>query len=310
MFPDRNTGIDISAIPDISNLQCHKRQCLSPCGPPSSLFNTESPVELARVIDQDRIITQAMGGPLHGLPPLPSEAKVLDLACGPGGWVLDVAFERSDIEVAGIDSSASMIAYANARVRSQRRRNASFGVMDITQSLDFAEGTFDLINARFLAGVLKRPCWLPLCEECLRLLKPGGMLRLTEAETLGVTNSPTFERLSRACVQLMRRLGYGWATQETAPLTSSLPALLQEASYNDIQTIAHALDFSSNTEVWIDQFWNVQLIIRRFRPLLGIPHYEFDRLLIQMQIEMQQPEFHAIWPFISILGTKPEGSSS
>src|SRR5581483_605827 len=99
----------------------------------SYVFDLNSPAELARLINQDRFLTQAMGGPLAGLPTLPAQAQVLDVACGPGGWVLDTAFEYPDVEVAGIDLSEPMITYAIARARAQGRTNASFGVMDIAQ---------------------------------------------------------------------------------------------------------------------------------------------------------------------------------
>ena len=52
------------------------------------ILDPESPPEMARLIDLDRVVTKAMGGPLAGIPDLPSEAKVLDVACGPGGWVM------------------------------------------------------------------------------------------------------------------------------------------------------------------------------------------------------------------------------
>ena len=122
------------------------------------VFDPESPAELARLINQDRITTQAMGGPLSDLAPEEIVAlhNVLDLACGPGGWVLDVAFAYPDIEVAGVDISKPMVDYASARARSQGLTNASFGVMDITKPLDFADSAFDLVNARFIGGVLLR----------------------------------------------------------------------------------------------------------------------------------------------------------
>src|SRR5437667_11581233 len=94
------------------------------------IFDPESPQELARLINQDRFTTRTMGGALAELPELPSGTQVLDVACGPGGWALDVAHERPDVEVSGVDISHIMIDYANARARSQQLFNVSFGVMD------------------------------------------------------------------------------------------------------------------------------------------------------------------------------------
>jgi len=97
------------------------------------IFDTESALEMARLINQERMITTAMGGALSGVPELPTQAHVLDLGCGPGGWALDVAFIYPDAKVAGIDISQTMIGYANARAHAQLLTNASFGVMDIRE---------------------------------------------------------------------------------------------------------------------------------------------------------------------------------
>src|SRR6266571_3282033 len=90
------------------------------------VFDPESPTELARLINQDRIVTGAMGGPLSGLSDLSLLRNILDLGCGPGGWVLDVAFTLPDAEVEGFDISRAMVNYAHARAISQQLPNASF----------------------------------------------------------------------------------------------------------------------------------------------------------------------------------------
>src|SRR5690242_21921720 len=128
----------------------------------ASSFYPDTAVEVARLINLDRLLTTAMGGILPGLleTDLPNLHTVLDLGCGPGSWVLDVAFAHPECEVAGVDVRQTMVEYAWARARSQRLSNASFGVMDITQPLDFSDNTFDLINARFLAGVIHSEAWV------------------------------------------------------------------------------------------------------------------------------------------------------
>src|SRR5438128_2447640 len=112
--------------------------------PPESsyVFDPESPEELTRLLTMDQITTRAMGGPLAGLPKLPKSANVIDLACGPGGWVLDVALARSDVQAQGVDLSKRMVDYANARARSQKRLNASFEVMDITRPFTLPAHSF------------------------------------------------------------------------------------------------------------------------------------------------------------------------
>src|SRR5690348_806134 len=112
-------------------------------------LDPENPEEMARLIELDRTSTRSMGGVFAGLEDTDIERlhDVLDLACGPGGWVLDVALERPETRVTGVDVSNIMINYARARARTQMRHNASFRVMDINGPLDFADSSFDLVNA-------------------------------------------------------------------------------------------------------------------------------------------------------------------
>ncbi|HLZ64458.1 MAG TPA: class I SAM-dependent methyltransferase, partial [Ktedonosporobacter sp.] len=140
----------------------------------SYFIDQENAAEMARLLAQDRLLTQGMGGLLAERPNLVSIQSVLDLACGPGGWALDLAREYPQIEVYGVDISQRMIAYAQALAQSQGRRNAHFFIMDVTQPLDFPDASFDLINVRFMLGFLRASRWPDLFQECQRLLRPGG----------------------------------------------------------------------------------------------------------------------------------------
>ncbi|GCE17900.1 hypothetical protein KDK_17000 [Dictyobacter kobayashii] len=78
------------------------------------------------------------------------------------------------MEVAGIDESEHVIDYARARARGQNRTNISFGVMDLHGRLDFSDNTFDIIHGRSFSEFLRKPQWMPVLGEILRILRPGG----------------------------------------------------------------------------------------------------------------------------------------
>jgi len=274
------------------------------------ILDPESPTEMARLIDLDRVVTKAMGGPLAGVPELPSGAKVLDVACGPGGWVLDVAFACPDIEVAGIDVSKIMIEYANARARTQQLPNASFGVMDITQPLDFSDGTFDVVNARLLVAVLKREAWGPFLAECTRILKPGGILRLTEPiDVAGITTSAAYESLSLLAYQALHRSNYGFSVNGyTLGMTTRLPRMLRKAGYHNVSCLVHTLEFSIDCESWKDMYNNAlagSAMIHPFFEKAGVAtQQDVERLITRMYLEWLSEEFCGMWHLMTVLGNK------
>lgn len=275
------------------------------------VLDAESPAEMARLISLDRITTKAMGGPLAGLPDPSSFHTMLDIACGPGGWVLDTAFDHPESEVTGVDISKIMIDYANARARTQNLLNASFSIMDITQPLDFPDNTFDLVNARFLAGVLRREAWKPFLAECTRILRPGGILRLTEPIDTGTSNSPAIERLQALGRQMLWRSGYTFSVDGFAyGMTHMLPRLLRDTGYHNIEHRAHALEFSAGTEGWIDVYQNWLVLLemgKDFYVKTGlVTQEEVEQLYQHVLIEMQSNTFCGMWHFMSIWGQKPQ----
>ncbi len=273
------------------------------------LFDSENATEMARLINLDRFTTQGMGGPLAGLPATVPLDTVLDIACGPGGWVLDVAFVHPESEVMGIDISQTMISYANARARSQGILNASFGVMNILQPLDFGDNCFDLVNMRFLGGVLRPEKWSRLLGECYRVLKPGGILRWTEADKPGMTNSVAFERLDYLLALLLRQRGYGFSPDgRLYGFTMMLPRYLRLAGLGNIQLRSHVLEFSAGSEANEDVLRNMEVAFTMAIPLLTEARLaskrEIESLIRQMRGEMLAEDFCGVWCYLSACGEK------
>lgn len=275
------------------------------------VFDPESPTEMARLMAQDRITTRAMGGSFSGLTQeeIAGFRTVLDLACGPGGWVLDTAFAYPNLEIAGVDISTTMVRYANASARSQGLSNASFGVMDITRPLDMESESFDLVNIRFIGGALRRDSWAPLIAECTRLLRPKGILRLTEAIDWGNGTTPAFERMGALLNQALWQTGHGFSPDgRTVGLTAMLPRLLRAGGYQSVRTQAYALEQSAQVAIWSDSYRNYEIAYIQLRPLFIktglISEEDFDQLYQQLLIELNSDDFCAMWHFMSCIGTK------
>src|SRR5258708_4848121 len=152
------------------------------------VIDIEDPTETARLIEQSKLLNVAMDGVFPPDLDLTGVVRVLDLACGPGEWANEVAFDYPQMQVVGVDLNSTMVNYANAFARVQGLPNVSFELMDLMGSLDFHDASFELINGRFLAGFQNPTSWSALLSECWRVLVPGGIMLLSECE-MGISNS-------------------------------------------------------------------------------------------------------------------------
>ena len=169
-------------------------------------IDPENAVEMSRLLNQDTMITKAMGGPLSEQGENAFFHNVLDLACGPGGWVLDVARMLPEANVTGTDISTRMTNYGRATANARGLHNAHFTTMSIQEPFPFADNSFDLVNARYLVAVLTPKLWPTMLRETFRVCQSGGIIRLTEPE-MPITNSPAFEKITQMGLDAFSKTG-------------------------------------------------------------------------------------------------------
>lgn len=271
------------------------------------LIDPENGAESVRLSNLHRLLTQYMGGLFPQDIDTASLQRVLDLACGPGDWVQDVAFEHQDIDVIGIDSSKSQIPYARAMARVQGLDNAFFEVMDIRKPLDFDDDSFDFIQARLLASVLSPAEWPGLLAECRHLLRPGGIMRLVEAEW-PETNSPAVQHFGRIVIQALRQVGRSYSPddQHLGTLAALVP-LLRDAGLAQVRNRTYEVPFTTGLigPHPIMDLLRVELYL--MEPALlrweVVTHAEFEALLRQMELEMFSDSFRGMWYIEEAWGT-------
>nr|BBH92655.1 hypothetical protein KTA_08540 [Thermogemmatispora argillosa] len=277
------------------------------------VIDAENAGELARLMHQDQMLTRGMGGlfpEFAGGPPLPDGGRVLDLACGPGGWALEVAFTYPKVEVIGVDISQGVIDYAQAQAWSRGLENAHFQVMDVMQPLAFPAASFNLINGRLLVGFMLPAAWPKLLAECRRLLKPGGVLRLTEAE-LPLTTSPALERLHALISAAFKKAGQSFSADgRHFGITPVLPRLVRQAGFEQVQLRASAVEWSSGTEAHYSVFKDYLMMLELIEPFLikmqMISQEELQLARQQAIAEMQQEDFCGLYTLITVWGYKPQ----
>ena len=118
-------------------------------------IDVESGAEMARLLEQDRMLSLAMGGLLSERPNASGCQRMVDLACGPGGWAQEVAFAHTECEILGVDISNAMISFARQQAEIQQLNNLRFEVMDITKPMpSLLDETFDMVNIRLIVSFM------------------------------------------------------------------------------------------------------------------------------------------------------------
>jgi ubiquinone/menaquinone biosynthesis C-methylase UbiE len=276
--------------------------------PNSYIIDAESAAEMARLMRQDQAMTAGMGGPLTEID-LSEVQRVLDLACGPGGWPLELAYTYSDMEIVGVDISERMIAYARSQAQVQQRGNVSFHIMDILKPLDFPDNSFDLVNARFLSSFLRRENWPLIFREILRVVRPGGIVRLTEPEA-GMTNKPHLEKALHIGMQAMGRAGLNFSPNGYHyGIVHMLPSFFRQADLPIQGQRAHFIEYSFGTEAHESFYHDLTLALQLFEPLvvnMQLATAQEWRALSQRGLtEMYDEDFCAAWMLLTVWGEKP-----
>lgn len=253
--------------------------------------------EMTRLLKQARVVTHALGGPFPVSLDLTTIADVLDLACGPGEWVFNVAEAYSHMQVTGVDLSETMIHFS--RAISGQVPNAHFRVMDATRSLDFPAASFDLIHARYLFGFMPKSCWPLVLAECRRLLRPGGVIVVTEGE-MPTTNKPAVTRYTELFTQALLAVGQSFSADgKQIGIVPVLPRLLAEAGFQPGGSQQHVFDFVTGTPderavIFLNNYKTGFLLIKPFLLKAGVTTArEIDTLYSQMLAEVEAPDFSA-----------------
>jgi ubiquinone/menaquinone biosynthesis C-methylase UbiE len=277
---------------------------------PQSIYPiaSDSGAEIARLIDQAKLISLALKGLLPKSISLFPGMMVLDLACGPGRWTTELAYQHRDLEVIGVDCNREVVKYAQAQAKVQKLDNLSFEVMDITQSLDFEENSIDLIHGRFLVGVLNKETWLKLLFECKRVLKPSGVMILTECEGMQ-TNSPALHQLQgylfHAFYQQQRTFSLDG---HALGITYMLKKLLEDAGFLDLTIHPFVIDMSVDTALYYYALKDMEFLYTLVKPYivnLGLVDSDtYDKVYDQMLKETYQVSFVGMSFGLTVWGTK------
>jgi len=134
--------------------------------------------ELERLDKQHSMLSELMGGKyptpmLEVMADEPGETKAcLDLGCGSGNWIMDVARDFPNCIAIGTDLVPMQSPTMPPNVRSE--------VDDINLGLEHFYGDFNVVHARLISSGIRD--YNLLIDQISRVLRPGGLIIVTELD--------------------------------------------------------------------------------------------------------------------------------
>jgi ubiquinone/menaquinone biosynthesis C-methylase UbiE len=151
-----------------------------------ALFRISSPYGRMYSAFYDHFVSPAvfrvLENDLHGtfVKRVGPDDRILDIGCGGGEHAIELAIQRPDVHVVGIDLSAEFVRRARRRASAAQLGSRVEFVKGNALALPFEAEEFDHV---YSFGSIKH--WPNMAQglaECMRVLKPGGQLLVGEAD--------------------------------------------------------------------------------------------------------------------------------
>jgi SAM-dependent methyltransferase len=112
----------------------------------------------------------------HAFAPIQPKSvrRILDVGCGPGAWLTDLAALFPTASLIGLDSDADHVALATTL----RHPQCHFQQGDVLVGLPFPEGYFDYTHMRCMILAIPARSWPFVIRELVRVTAPGGWIEL------------------------------------------------------------------------------------------------------------------------------------
>lgn len=236
---------------------------------------------------------------------------VLDIMSGTGVWALSAAQLYPEIEVLGLEFRSRLVDYARGLTEARKVGNVSYSQLkESLTRLPFPDNFFDMLNANYLFLMLQSHEWPLFFQECLRVTRPGGYIRVIEQDW-GMTNSPAIEKLSDLFLRSLKKANLGLSPNgRSIGVLPLIGPFLQRAGWVDIQRRVIIDDYLNGPGVPHNTEQAVRLMANAMRDITIRQHMatsaEYDALISQAVIEMEREDFCSSLLFVVFVARKPE----
>ncbi|CAG8561732.1 5805_t:CDS:2 [Ambispora gerdemannii] len=169
--------------------------------------------------EADRLIRyhDAMKGFWEGLFHSPVEeklrqgARVIDLGCGTGTWILDMAKQYPNSMFVGIDLSQI---FPTEGLPS----NVEFVEYNVLDGLPYEDSSFDFVHQKIMIAAFTEVQWEErVIPEMTRLTRPDGWVELLESDGYFISDGNATNRISKAFQNFLTSKGMNCKIGEEIP---------------------------------------------------------------------------------------------
>lgn len=159
-------------------------------------------------------------------------SKLLDLGCGTGFFTIPLS-ERLNCRITGVDRSVEMLEVA--RAKTGQAKSIEWLVQDAA-AMSFDNETFDVVFMSNFLHHFNNP--LDVIEQCIRVLKPGGLLINHYGALEDIINDPDHKFFGEAIDFDVRRV----------PARIQMEYLFKTALLKDVQSQKKTFKLCNNSQ--------------------------------------------------------------
>jgi ubiquinone/menaquinone biosynthesis C-methylase UbiE len=229
------------------------------------------------------------------LAPIAQPAHVLDVGCGTGRWLVEMAQEFSQADLIGVDLKLPEAGTALFPP------NCHFQEGNALDGLSFEDSSFDFVHQRLLIFAIPLLRWQQLVDELVRVTRRGGWVELTEVNPFFEQMGPATERIVDLIVQTMLQRGFDLT------ISQRMSTLLGTAGLKRVETRVQLIPVGNwGGRLGTMALADIRAIFQAMKPLIvaqmQTPPEEFDRLTMQMEQEVEQ--YHTTFTFDTAYGQR------
>ncbi|CAG8685327.1 5036_t:CDS:2, partial [Ambispora gerdemannii] len=139
-------------------------------------------------------------------------AQVVDIGCGPGVWLLDMAKKYPKSHFVGIDFSPIF-------PTDGLPENLEFVNCNFLDGSPFNDSYFEFTHQKFMIAAYTEEQWEEKAiPELLRITKPGGWIEIEEGDAAITSNGNSTQRIANAIKNYFKSKDLNWKIGESIPL--------------------------------------------------------------------------------------------